>query len=238
VLEKVLEQSGLRKGVEYETQAAFRDRDNRLLKPDVIVHLPDGKEIVIDSKVSLVAYETYSSADPEELRKQAITEHVQAIFEHIKALSEKDYSNVRGLRSLDFVLMFMPIETAFMIAFEHNIIVVTPTPLLATLRTIDNIWRYERQNENARIIADKASSLYDKIRGFVEDFEKLGIQISTVHETHESSMNKLTQERGNLVRQANSFVELGVKVKKTFPRSILDQALGEETDEGTGEKSN
>ena len=248
VLEKVLQQSGLRKGVEYETQGAFRDRDNRLLKPDVIVHLPDGREIVIDSKVSLLAYETYTSADSEELRKQAITEHVQAIVEHIKTLSEKDYSNVKGLRSLDFVLMFMPIETAFMVAFEHdeslfskafehNIIVVTPTTLLATLRTIDNIWRYERQNENARIIADKAGSLYDKIRGFVEDFEKLGVQISTVHGTYESSMNKLTQGRGNLVRQANSFVELGVKVKKTLPRSVLDQALGEETDDETGEKS-
>jgi len=129
---------------------------------------------------------------------------------------------------------FSPDQTLEGNRFEHNIIVVTPTTLLATLRTIDNIWRYERQNENARIIADKAGSLYDKIRGFVEDFEKLGIQISTVHGTYESSMNKLTQGRGNLVRQANSFVELGVKVKKTFPRSILDQALGEETDEKPG----
>jgi DNA recombination protein RmuC len=240
VLEKVLEQSGLRKGIEYHSQGGFRDPENRLLKPDVVVHLPEGKDIIIDSKVSLLAYEAYSSAASDELRLPALAEHIRAIRLHIKTLGEKDYSSVRGLRSLDFVLMFMPIETAFLLAFEHdeslfseafqrNIIVVTPTTLLATLRTIENIWRYERQNENARIIANKAASLYDKIRGFVEEFEKLGTQISTVQGTYDSALNKLSQGKGNLLRQASSFVDLGIKVKKTLSKSILDQATDDES---------
>ncbi|MGR9105369.1 MAG: DNA recombination protein RmuC [Gammaproteobacteria bacterium] len=239
VLERVLERSGLRNGIEYHTQGGFRDADNRLLKPDVIVHLPENKEIIIDSKVSLVAYETYASADSDPVRQQAIKDHIRAVKAHIKSLSEKDYSSLRGLRSLDFVLLFMPIETAFLLAFEHdeslfaealqrNIIVVTPTTLLATLRTIENIWRYERQNENARMIAGKAASLYDKIRVFVEDFEKLGAQIATVHGTYESARNRLSQGKGNLLRQAGNFVDLGIQVKKKLPRSVLDQASGDD----------
>lgn len=241
VLETVLEQSGLREGIEYQSQGGFRDLENRLLKPDVVVHLPERKDIVIDSKVSLLAYENYTSAEDEEVRKQALCEHIQAVKSHIKTLGEKDYTNLRGLRSLDFVLMFMPIETAFALAFEHdeallseafqrNVIVVTPTTLLATLRTIENIWRYERQNENAKLIAEKAAGLYDKVRGFVEEFEKLGTQISTVQGTYESALNKLSQGKGNLLRQASRFVELGVKVKKTMPKSILDQTADDESE--------
>ncbi len=235
ILEKVLEQSGLRKDFEYHTQGGFRDSDNRLLKPDVVVHLPENKDVIIDSKVSLIAYETYSSAESDLVRRQSLDEHVVAIRNHIKTLSSKDYSNVKGLRSLDFVLMFMPIEAAFLAAFQHddnlfsdafknNIIVVTPTTLLATLRTIENIWRYERQNESSRIIADKAGSLYDKIRGFVEDFEKLGSQVSTVQNTYDTIMNKLTRGKGNLIRQTESFVELGIKIKKPIPKSIVELA--------------
>ncbi len=235
ILEKVLERSGLRKGIEYETQGAFRDDDNRLFKPDVIVHLPDNKDVIIDSKVSLLAYERYCSVDEDQERLIAIKQHTGAVREHIKSLSDKDYSGLHGIKSLDFVLMFMPIEAAFVTAFqadeqlftdafEHKIIVVTPTTLLATLRTIENIWRYERQNENARAIAEKASIVYDKIRGFVEELDKLGKQLSTAHSTYDAVMNKLTQGNGNLIRQASSFVDLGVKVKKTFPKSISDQA--------------
>ena len=241
ILETVLEKSGLRKGIEYETQGAFRDDDNKLFKPDVIVHLPEDKDIIIDSKVSLVAYERYCSTDDDEERSAALKQHTEAVRSHIKALSDKDYSGLKGLRSLDFVLLFMPIEAAFIAAFqaderlfsdafEHKIIVVTPTTLLATLRTIENIWRYERQNENARAIADKAGIVYDKIRGFVEDLDKLGKQLSTVHTTYDGVMNKLTRGHGNLIRQASSFVDLGVKVKKTLPKSIAEQA-GIETDE-------
>ena len=235
ILEKVLERSGLRKGIEYETQGAFRDDDNRLFKPDVIIHLPDNKDVIIDSKVSLLAYERYCSAEDDQERIIAIKQHTSAVREHIKTLSDKDYSSLHGIKSLDFVLLFMPIEAAFVAAFqtderlftdafEHKIIVVTPTTLLATLRTIENIWRYERQNENARAIADKAGIVYDKIRGFVEELDKLGKQLSTVHTTYDGVMNKLTQGQGNLIRQASSFVDLGVKVKKSFPKNIANQA--------------
>ncbi len=241
ILETVLEKSGLRKGIEYETQGAFRDEDNRLFKPDVIVRLPEDKDVVIDSKVSLNAYERYCSAEDEQERMLALKQHTEAVREHIKGLSNKDYSGLKGLRTLDFVLLFMPIEAAFIAAFqaderlftdafEHKIIVVTPTTLLATLRTIENIWRYERQNENARAIADKAGIVYDKIRGFVDDLDKLGKQLSTVHTTYDGVMNKLTQGNGNLIRQASSFVDLGVKVKKTLSKSITEQA-GLDSDE-------
>ncbi len=241
ILETVLEKSGLRKGIEYETQGAFRDENNKLFKPDVIVRLPEDKDIIIDSKVSLLAYERHCSTEDDAERIATLKQHTEAVRTHIKSLSTKDYSGLKGLRSLDFVLLFMPIEAAFIAAFqaderlftdafEHKIIVVTPTTLLATLRTIENIWRYERQNENARAIADKAGIVYDKIRGFVEDLDKLGKQLSTVHTTYDGVMNKLTQGHGNLIRQASSFVDLGVKVKKTMPKNITEQA-GVETDE-------
>ncbi len=235
ILEKVLEQSGLRKGIEYETQGAFRDQENKLYKPDVIVRLPEDKDVVIDSKVSLMAYEQYSSTEDDGERSIALKQHIEAVRNHIRSLSDKDYSSLKGLRSLDFVLLFMPIESAFIEAFqgdeklfneafERKIIVVTPTTLLATLRTIENIWRYERQNENARIIAEKAGSIYDKVRGLVEDLEKLGNQLATVHKTYDGVMNKLTLGNGNLIRQTSSFVDLGVKVKKTLPKSIIEKA--------------
>lgn len=235
ILEKVLEQSGLRKGVEYETQTGFRDPDNNLLKPDVIVHLPEGKDIIIDSKVSLINYNEYVNCEDDMQQQTALKAHVQSVSSHIKNLSSKDYSNLKELRSLDFILMFMPIDAAFMAAFQHDeqlfntafenkIIVVTPTTLLATLRTIENIWRYERQNENARKVAERAGLVYDKLRGFLEDFEKIGKQLNSVHTTYDTAMNKLTLGRGNLIRQAESFVELGVKVKKQLPKDIVDRA--------------
>ena len=234
ILEKVLEQSGLRKGTEYESQGSFRDQENKLFKPDVIVRLPENKDVVIDSKVSLLAYEHFSSTDNDEEREIALKQHIEAVRNHIKTLSNKDYSSLKGLRSLDFVLLFMPIESAFVEAFqadeklfsdafELKIIVVTPTTLLATLRTIENIWRYERQNENSRIIAEKAGTIYDKVRGLVEDLEKLGNQLSTLHKTYDGVMNKLTLGNGNLIRQTSSFLELGVKVKKTLPKSITEK---------------
>jgi DNA recombination protein RmuC len=235
ILERVLERSGLRKGVEYETQGSYRDDDNQLLRPDVIVHLPDQRNLVIDSKVSLVAYQQWVIADEEEERAAALKQHVEAVRNHIRTLSEKDYSQLNGLHSPDFVLLFMPIEPAFVAAFqqdenlfaeafERKIIVVTPTTLLATLRTIENIWRYERQSQNARRIADRAGAVYDKLRVFVEAMEKLGSQLHTAQGTYDNAMNTLTRGRGNLISQANRFVELGVRVKKELPKSIVDQA--------------
>ncbi|MGR8935426.1 MAG: DNA recombination protein RmuC [Gammaproteobacteria bacterium] len=235
ILEKVLEQSGLRKGFEYQTQEAYRDGDNNLFKPDVIVRLPEHKDVVIDSKVSLLAYERYCSAEDEQERLLALRQHIDAVRSHIKTLSRKDYAALKGLRSLDFVLLFMPVEAAFMAAFqadeqlfndafEHKIVVVTPTTLLATLKTVENIWRYERQNENARAIADKAGAIYDKVRGFVEDLDKLGKQLHTVSETYDGVMKKLTRGSNNLVRQTANFAELGVKVKKTLPKHLLEES--------------
>ena len=239
ILERVLEQSGLRKGEEYETQAAYRDEDNHLFKPDFIVHLPEGKDIVIDSKVSLVDYENYISTQDEQYLKK----HVAATRKHIDTLSKKDYANLKGIRSLDYVLMFMPIEPAFIAAvqydaslyeyaFSRKIVLVTPTTLLAILKTIESIWRYEKQNRHARKIADSAASVYNKLVGFVADMEKLGTQLSTVHKTYDNAMNKLSSGRGNLISLATGFTELGVKVKKQLPKKLLEDS-GSVVDEQT-----
>lgn len=246
ILETVLEQSGLRKDKEYTTQGSFRDDGGNFQRPDVIINLPDGKHIIVDSKVSLVAYNAYMNAEDEQQAERALKEHVQAVSRHIESLSEKDYASLEGLKSPDFVFMFMPIEAAFMAAFQHDealfsraferhIVVVTPTTLLATLRTVESIWRYERQNENARRIAKQAASVYDKLRGFLEDFEKVGTQLDTVNKTYDRALNKLSQGRGNLIRQAENFVELGVKVKKQLPKKFSDDAAL--TDESEPHKS-
>ena len=235
ILERVLEKSGLRKGVEYETQGSYRDSENQLLRPDVVVYLPDSRNLIIDSKVSLLAYQQWITEEDEAARESALKQHVEAVRNHIRTLSEKDYSQLHGLHSPDFVLLFMPIEPAFVAAFqqdenlfaeafERKIIVVTPTTLLATLRTIENIWRYERQSQNARRIADRAGAVYDKLRVFVEAMERLGGQLHTAQGTYDSAMNTLTRGRGNLISQANRFVELGVRVKKELPKGIMDQA--------------
>jgi len=243
ILERVLEKSGLRKGVEYYTQGSYRDSDNQLYRPDVIVHLPDNRNLIIDSKVSLVAYQQWVTEDEDSVvREEALKQHVEAVRNHIRTLSEKDYSQLHGLHSPDFVLLFMPIEPAFVAAFqqdenlfaeafERKIIVVTPTTLLATLRTIENIWRYERQSQNARRIAERAGAVYDKLRVFVEAMERLGTQLHTAQGTYDSAMNTLTRGRGNLISQANRFVELGVRVKKELPKGIMDQAEVDDSDE-------
>ncbi len=235
ILERVLEQSGLRKGHEYETQGGFRDPDNNLLKPDVVIHLPQDKEIIVDSKVSLVAYEKYAAAESKQDQQEALNEHLEAIKNHIKSLSDKDYSALSGVKTLDFVLMFIPIEPAFMVAFQQNdqifvdafsskIIVVTPTTLLATLKTIENLWRYEKQNQNARDIAIRAGNIYDKFRGFIEDIEKLGKQLDTTQSTYHDALSKLTKGKGNLVNQAQQLLDLGVKVKKEISKSMLEKS--------------
>lgn len=235
ILERVLEQSGLRKGVEYDSQTGFRDENDNLLKPDVVIHLPEGRDVIIDSKVSLLAYESYTTSQDEGPRAGALKAHVQSVRKHIKELGAKNYANLKGVRSLDFVLMFMPIEAAFLSAFQNEdrlfsdalknkIVVVSPTTLLATLRTIDNIWRIERQNDNAKLIAKKAGAIYDKLRGFVEDLEKLGDQLGTLRKTYDGVMNKLTRGKGNLVRLASDFVEHGVEVRRQLPKSITEQA--------------
>ncbi|WP_041344061.1 DNA recombination protein RmuC [Marinobacter similis] len=248
ILERVLEKSGLRKGVEYETQGSYRDGENQLLRPDVVVYLPDSRNLIVDSKVSLLAYQQWVTEEDDAAREEALRQHVEAVRNHIRTLSEKDYSQLHGLHSPDFVLLFMPIEPAFVAAFqqdenlfaeafERKIIVVTPTTLLATLRTIENIWRYERQSQNARRIAERASAVYDKLRVFVEAMERLGGQLHTAQGTYDSAMNTLTRGRGNLISQANRFVELGVRVKKELPKGIMDQAEVDAEDDPDDERA-
>jgi DNA recombination protein RmuC len=235
VLERVLEQSGLRKGYEFDTQVHLRNDENRILRPDVVVHLPEGKQIIIDSKVSLTAYERYCSAEDDAEQQQALKQHVHAVRQHLISLGSKDYADLNGVESLDFILMFMPLEPAFICAVQHaadlldlsmqqHVVVVTPTTLLATMRTVENIWRFERQNQNARAIAERAGAVYDKLRGFVEDMEKIGTQITALDQQYHSAMNKLTQGRGNLISQASHFVDLGVKVKKKIPASVVERS--------------
>ncbi|MCG8474431.1 MAG: DNA recombination protein RmuC [Cytophagales bacterium] len=235
VLDRVLEESGLREGHEYIRQASLRNEQGERQQPDVIVRLPDGKDVIIDSKVSLVDYSRSVEAELESERKLAMAAHVQCLRQHIKSLGSKSYERLEGVRTLDYVLMFIPVEAAFYAAIEHqpelfqealshNIMLVSPTNLLVTLRTIENIWRYEHQNRNTQLIADKAAALYDKLRGFTEDLQKLGQQLDTVRKTYDGAVNKFSSGRGNAVRQAQQFVELGVKVKKQMPAELLDKA--------------
>jgi DNA recombination protein RmuC len=233
VLERVLEQSGLRRGHEYETQGGFRDHDNRLMKPDVIIHLPGNRDIIVDSKVSLISWERYVNSEEESDRQHHLSDLVKAIGDHISQLADKNYPALTGIRSLDFVLMFMPIEAAFAAAYQHSdqlfsgaltkkIIVVTPTTLLATMRTIENIWQYEQQSKNSVEIARRATIMYDKFRSFVEEMEKIGKQLATCHTTYDSAVTKLTRGRGNLVSHAEQLRGLGIQVKKEIPPSILE----------------
>ena len=231
ILEKVLEKSGLRKGQEYTIQSGFRNRDNQLQKPDVIVHLPDNRDVIIDSKVSLISWERYVNSEDEKEKQHYLSDHVINLRNHIKNLGSKDYSAIQELRSLDFVLLFIPIDSSYVTAcqadeklftdaYEQRIIIVTPTTLLATLKTVENLWRYEQQSQNSREIADRAGAIYDKLCGFVEEMEKVGKQLATCTTTYESALNKLAKGRGNLISQANKLTELGVKAKKKIPQSI------------------
>lgn len=235
ILERILEESGLRKGLEYDSQGGFRDTDGKLLKPDVIVHLPEEKDIIIDSKVSLVAYEKYMRAASDEERDRAIKEHLISINSHLKGLESKKYDELPGVKSLDFVLMFVPIESAFMLAidkdseifrkaFDQNIMIVSPSTLLVTLRTIQNIWRYEHQNKNALEIADKAGNLYDKFVGFVDDLEKIGDQIDNTRKAYDGAHNKLVSGKGNLITRTQALIGLGVKSRKRLSASVVQEA--------------
>jgi DNA recombination protein RmuC len=232
ILERVLEESGLTKGREYETQVSLKSESGRS-QPDVIIRLPENKDLIIDSKVSLLHYERYCKSDDENEKSQALKEHVASVKNHIKGLSIKNYEALEGLRTLDFVFIFIPIESAFMAAFEHdqtmfreayekNIIVVGPTTLLATLRTIQSIWRYERQNKNAEEIARQAGAMHDKFVGFVTDLDKIADHLSKASQAHDSAMNKLKGGKGNLVGSTQRLEQLGAKVKKSIPDSVLD----------------
>ena len=233
VLERILTESGLRKGHEYETQKSLTDDDGKRFQPDVVVHLPNDKDIVIDSKVSLVAHERFVNSDNEADRTRAIKEHVASIRGHIKGLSKKDYQDLNGMRTLDYVLMFIPIESAFMsavdyepelikLAMDNQIMLVSPTNLLVALRTINTIWQYEYQNQNANKIAEQARKMYDKFHGFIVDMEKIGRNLDLTSKTYEQAMGKLSTGRGNLVRQAESFKKLGVTPTKSIDNKLVE----------------
>lgn len=236
ILERLLEQSGLQRGREYEIQVALQDEDGRRRNPDVIIRLPEGKDVIIDSKVSLLHYEQYASAPDDESRQQALRLHLTSIRTHVQQLSGKSYDKLNGVRSLDFVFLFIPIEAAFMAAlqadqnlfqdaYSRHIILVSPTTLLASLRTVENIWRHEKQNQNAEEIARQAGGLYDQFALLVEAFEDIGKQIDKAGEAYKLTHKRLTSGRGNLIRRVESLRLLGAKTKKQLPIDKAEMLL-------------
>jgi len=243
VLERVLEKSNLEKDREYTVQKSFTRDDGSRLMPDVIVHLPDGKKIIIDSKVSLTDYEKYVNAD-EKLRSKHLKDHVNSLNRHVEQLSRKKYEDLYEIESPDFVLMFVPVEPAFAAAlhaddqlylrsFERNIVIVTPTTLLATLRTIDTWWNNDKQQKNALEIATQAGALYDKFDGLITDLIKVGKRMNDAKGEYEHAMNKLSTGKGNLISRVDRLKKLGAKAKKSMPDSIIKKAqesdIGEES---------
>jgi DNA recombination protein RmuC len=226
ILEKVLENSGLTKGREYEIQKAYKDEKGKIFKPDVIIHLPEKKDVIIDSKVSLKAYEQFHSATEEEEKERYLKSHLDSVYMHIKTLSQKNYEKLEGIRTLDFVLLFIPIEAAFMTAIEadgslyekayqKNIILVSPSTLLAVLRTIEHSWRYEYQNKNAKEIARKAGDLYDKFRGFLDSMQTIERSLHKAQHAYNEAFKRLSSGKGNLLDRAKELKEMkGVEHKK------------------------
>ncbi|EJF32115.1 MULTISPECIES: DNA recombination protein RmuC [Enterobacteriaceae] len=242
VLTRVLEASGLREGHEYQTQVNIQLENNSRMQPDVIVRLPQGKDVVIDAKMTLVAYERYFNGEDELTRESALNEHITAIRSHIRLLGRKDYQQLPGLRSLDYVLMFIPVEPAFLLAIDrqpelisealkNNIMLVSPTTLLVALRTIANLWRYEHQSRNAQQIADRAGRLYDKMRLFVDDMSAIGQSLDKAQDNYRQAMKKLSSGRGNILVQADAFRGLGVEVKREMNPDLVERARQEDEDD-------
>ncbi|PCJ93412.1 MAG: DNA recombination protein RmuC [Flavobacteriaceae bacterium] len=241
VLERVLEKSGLEKDREYSVQQSFTKEDGSRVLPDVIINLPDGKKMVVDSKVSLTDYERFVNEE-DDLKEKHLKDHVNSLRRHVEQLSAKKYEDLYEMESPDFVLMFVPIEPAFAIAinkdnslynkaFEQNIIIVTPTTLLATLRTIDSMWNNEKQQKNAIEIARQAGALYDKFEGFVIDLTKVGKRMDEAKVEYRGAMNKLVEGRGNIITSIEKLKKMGAKAKKSIPESILKRAQEDDFDE-------
>jgi DNA recombination protein RmuC len=241
ILERVLEKSGLEKDREYVVEKSFavNQEGKQRLRPDVIIYLPDNKKMVIDSKVSLTAYEKYINADTDNEREVFIKEHVTSLNRHILQLSEKKYEDLYQMESPDFVLLFIPIEPAFAVAlnqdnelynkaFQKNIVIVTPSTLLATLRTIDSMWNNEKQQRNAIEIARQAGALYDKFEGLMQDLTRVGKKMDEAKNEYKGAMNKLFEGRGNLIGSVEKLKKLGAKAKKQLPESIIKRANEED----------
>jgi len=235
VLERVLEKSGLEKDREYYVQQSHTNEEGQRVFPDVVINLPDGKKMIVDSKVSLTAYEKYINEEDDSLRNGYLKEHVNSIKRHVEQLGDKNYQDLYQIESPDFVLLFIPMEPAFAMAlnedttlynkaFEKNIVIVTPSTLLATLRTIDSMWANQKQQENAFEIARQAGALYDKFEGFVADLIKIGKKIDESKVEYGLAMNKLVEGKGNLITSVEKLKKMGAKAKKALPDSILNRA--------------
>lgn len=239
ILERVLEKSGLEKGREYFVQQSHVTADGSRIQPDVVINLPDGKKMIVDSKVSLVAYERYVNEEDDTLRAVHLKEHCNSLKRHVDQLSEKNYHDLYQIESPDFVLLFVPMEPAFACAlnedntlynkaFERNIVIVTPSTLLATLRTIDSMWTNQKQQENAYEIARQAGALYDKFEGFISDLTKVGNKMKDAQAEYQNAMSKLVDGRGNIITSIEKLKKMGAKAKKSLPENILNRALQQE----------
>ncbi len=239
ILEKILESSGLRKGEEYFVQNSFRDEDSRQVRPDVIVKLPENKHLIIDSKVSLTAYNEYVNAESDDVRKLALARHMDSVRRHIKELAEKNYQSLHQLQSIDFVCMFVPIEGAFMAAisndselwassYERNVLLVSPSTLLFVVRTVAHLWRQERQKQNVQDIVNRGAELYDKLTGFVDDLKDVGARLDQAKSSYGFALNKLSTGKGNVIRQAEMLKTLGIKPKKALPAELVDASAEDE----------
>jgi len=239
ILERVLEHAGLEKGREYQTQVSLKGPDGERFQPDVLILLPGDKQVVVDSKVSLTAYQHYVGAADEVIGQAALKQHVLSLRNHVKGLSDKDYKRLEGLHSLDFVLLFVPIEAAFSAAlqaepnlfqeaFDRNIVIVSPTTLLATLRVIDSLWKQERQSQNAREIAERAGWLYDKFVLFIQDLDEVGNRLQQLDKAYAAARNKLTEGRGNLISRSEQLKLLGARASKSLPAELLERAMTDE----------
>ncbi|MEX5339966.1 DNA recombination protein RmuC [Pseudomonas sp. I2] len=239
ILERVLEHAGLEKGREYLTQVSLKSAEGERYQPDVLIMLPGDKQVVVDAKVSLTAYQQFVGDDDAERAQAALKQHVQSLRSHVKGLSSKDYNRLEGLHSLDFVLLFVPIEAAFSAAlqaepnlfqeaFDRQIVIVSPTTLLATLRVIDSLWKQERQGQNAREIAERAGWLYDKFVLFIQDLDELGSRLQQVDKAYAAARNKLCEGRGNLVSRSEQLKLLGARASKSLPADLLERALSDD----------
>jgi len=239
VLESILESSGLRKGEEYLVQDSRTQDDGSRLQPDIVVRLPEGRHLVVDSKVSITAYARHAESVDADTAQIELNAHIQSLRQHIQGLSSKNYSSIYGFGSVDFVLMFIPIEPAFLLALKSapnlyqealakNIVLVCPSTLMATLRTVAHLWRQDHQNKNALEIARQCGALYDKFVGFIDDMEKLGQRIDQAQTSYHDAFSKLKTGKGNLIRTAEKVRELGVKPSKTLPTGLLDSSADDD----------
>lgn len=242
ILERVLEKSGLEKGREYYVQQSHITEEGSRIQPDVVINLPDGKKMIVDSKVSLVAYERFINEEDDIIKSGYLKEHCASIRRHVDQLSDKNYHDLYQIESPDFVLLFIPMEPAFACAlnedntlynkaFERNIVIVTPSTLLATLRTIDSMWTNQKQQENAYEIARQAGALYDKFEGFVNDLTKVGNKMKDAQTEYQNAMGKLVDGRGNIITSIEKLKKMGAKAKKSLPENILNRAMANEEED-------